>query len=136
MKETLLLTLALAILLVGCREEDNPYKEFEKERLGELAVEKYEAMLKLAQATSCTDPAEWKIAEINSVCGISHFAYHQSTDEKRLRELIQDYNILMEVYIPHIAPLVDCLPHREPTGVACKAGKAVVEYPEYTRKAD
>jgi hypothetical protein len=131
MKKILLLTLTLAILLVGCGEEDNPYKEFEKERLGELAAEKFEAIRTLAQAEPCTNSAEWKITEIGSVCGISHLAYHQSTDERRLRELIQDYNTLMEVYRPLIAPFIDCLPHREPIGIVCEDGGPVVDYPAF-----
>lgn len=131
MKKILLLTLTLAILLVGCGEENNPYQEFEKERLGELAAEKFEAIRTLAQAAPCTNPAEWKITEIGSVCGISHLAYHQSTDEGRLWDLIQDYNSLMEVYRPHIAPFIDCLPHREPIGIVCEEGRPVVQYPEF-----
>ena len=131
MKKILLLALTLAILLVGCGEEDNPYKEFEKERLGALAAEKFEDIRTLAQAEPCTSPTEWKITEIESVCGISHLAYHQSTDERRLRELIQDYNKLMEVYRPHIAPFIDCLPHREPIGIVCEEGIPVVQYPEF-----
>lgn len=136
MKGTLLLTLTLGILLVGCRKDDNPYKEFEQERLAQLAAEKHEAILKLAQPTYCIDPKDWKIAEIESICGISHLAYHQNTDERRLRELILDYNILMEVYRPYIAPLVDCLPQRQPIGIACEEGRAVVQYPEYKAETD
>lgn len=132
-KTYLLALLSVSFLLVGCQEEhnpyeDNPYKDFEKEQLTQLAAQKYEAILNLAQASPCIDATEWKIAEIDSVCGISYLAYHQSTDERRLQELIKDYNLLMEVYIPHIAPLVDCMPQREVLGVACVEGRAVVEY--------
>jgi hypothetical protein len=131
MRRTFLLTLTVAIILAGCREEDNPYKDFEKERLAQLATEKYEAIHTLAQAVPCTDPADWKIAAINSICGISHLAYHQNTDEKRLQGMIRDYNALMEVYRPYIAPLVDCPPQRKPIAIACENGKAVVQYREY-----
>jgi hypothetical protein len=136
MKRTILLTLTLVILLVGCREDENPYLEYEEERLAQLANEKFEAIRTLAQAEPCTDSAEWKITEIESVCGISQLAYHQSTDERRIRELIQDYNTLMEAYRPHIAPFIDCLPYSEPIGIVCEAGRPVVQYPEYSAKAD
>lgn len=136
MKWIWLLILTLAVLLAGCREEEgpyeeNPYKEFEQERLAQLATEKYEAIRTLAQAVPCTHPADWKIVELESICGIFHLAYHQNTDEKSLQEMILDYNALMEVYRPYIAPLVDCLAQREPIAIACEDGKAVIKYPEY-----
>ncbi len=130
MKRTLLLTLSIAILIIGCREDENPYLEYEEERLTQLAIEKYEAIRTLAQARACTDPSEWKMVELNSVCGMLYVAYHQSTDEKKLQKLIKDYNLLMEVYMPYIAPRIDCTPYREPVGIVCEEGRPVVQYPE------
>jgi hypothetical protein len=136
MKRTLTLMLSLAIILIGCREETNPYKEFEKERLGELVAEKFEAIQQLAQPRNCSDAAEWRIAEIQSVCGTSYIAYHNSADEKKLHELIKDHNLVIEMYRPHVAPFIYCLASREPTGVSCEDGKAIVQYPEYQALPD
>lgn len=130
MKKTFLFTLLLVSFLFGCREEDNPYEEFEQERLAQLASEKYEAIRQFAQPVSCTDPDEWKVVEIQSVCGTSHIAYHNSTDERKLSELINDYNLLIEIYRPYIAPLIYCLSYREPIGVRCEDEKAIVRYQE------
>lgn len=132
MKKTPLLALLLvSFLFVGCREEDNPYKEFEQERLARLAAEKFEAIELFAQPTSCTDPSEWEVAEIQSVCGPSHIAFHQTTDKRKLRDLINDYNLLMEIYRPYVAPFINCAPYREPTGISCEGGEAIVKYPAY-----
>ncbi len=120
-----------SFLSVSCREEDNPYKEFEQERLAQLASEKYEAIRQLAQPTDCFDATEWKIAEIQSVCGTSYIAYHKSTDERKLRALIKDHNLVIEIYRPYVAPVIYCLAYREPTGVSCEDGKAIVQYPQY-----
>src|SRR5690606_10303314 len=109
MKKTSLHALLLVLFLfAGCRDEDNPYKAFEQERLAQLAGEKYEAIRQLAQPTDCSDAAEWEIAEIQSVCGISHLAYHKSTDERKLRDLINDYNLLMEIHRPFVLPYILC----------------------------
>jgi hypothetical protein len=132
MKKTLLhVLLSASFLFIGCSEEANPYKEFEQERLAQLASENYEAIRQLAQPTNCSEAAEWKIAEIQSVCGTSYIAYHKSTDERKLRELIKDHNLVIEIYRPYVAPFIYCLAYREPTGVSCEDGKAIVQYPEY-----
>lgn len=132
MKRILLLMLSVALLVVGCREDKNPYLEYEEERLAQLANEKYEAIRTLAQARVCTDPNEWRLAGLNSACGVLHIAYHQSTDEKRLQKLINDYNLLMEAYVPYIAPRIDCIPYREPEGIICEEGRPVVQYPAFS----
>lgn len=136
MKRTLTLMFSLTIILIGCREENNPYKEFEKERLGELVAEKFEAIQLLAQPTNCSDVAEWKIAEIQTVCGTSYIAYHKSTDERKLHELIEDHNLVIEIYRPYVAPFIYCLAYREPAGVSCEDGKVIVQYPEYQELPD
>ena len=130
MRRTFLLTLTIAFILAGCRDDENPYLEYEEERLAQLATEKYEAIRTMAQAKPCTNPAEWKMAGLNSVCGMFYVAYHQNTEEKRLQKLINDYNLLMEVYMPYIAPRIDCTPYREPVGIVCEEGRPVVRYPE------
>src|SRR5690606_27427334 len=128
MKTTFLhFLLFVSFLSLGCREEDNPYKEFEQERLGQLAAEKHEAIRQLAQPTSCSDSGEWKITEIQSVCGTSHIAYYSSADERKLRDLIKDYNLLMEIYNPFVLPYILCSATAlNPQGVICEEGKAVV----------
>lgn len=132
MKKTyLLVLLSVSFLSVGCQEDGNPYKEFEQERLAQLAAEKHAAILQLAQPTICTDPSEWEVAEIQSVCGTSYIAYHKSTDERKLQELIKDHNLVIKIYRPYVAPFIYCLPYREPTGISCEDGKAIVQYPEY-----
>ena len=137
MKKTLLHFLLFAsFLFVGCSEEDNPYKEFEQERLAQLAAEKHEAIRQLAHSTSCMDPGEWKITEIPSVCGTSYIAYHKSTDERKLQELIKDHDLVVEIYRPYVAPFISCLPYSVPTGVRCEDGKAIVKYPEYQEPSD
>ena len=130
MTKILLALLFSSFLFVGCSKEDNPYKEFEKERLAHLISEKGEAIRQLAQPVSCTDPSEWKLTDIQSECGRSHMAYHQSIDERKLKDLIKDHDLAMEIYRPYVLPFIFCHPYREPTGVVCVDGKAVVQYQE------
>lgn len=128
MSKAILSTLIVALwLLAGC-EKDNPYEDFTQEQLSKSVSEKYRAILNLAQPTSCTDPAEWHIAEIETVCGRSHLAYHETVDKRKLTALIKDYNLLIEVYRPMVAPLIYCLAYREPKGVVCEDGRPLVEF--------
>ena len=130
MRETILSTLIItALFLTGC-ERDNPYEDFTQEQLSRLASERYEAILHLAQPTSCTDAAEWDLMDIESVCGRSHLPYHESVDKRKLTELIRDYNLLIEIYRPTVAPFIYCLSYREPKGVVCEDGEARVVYEE------
>lgn len=116
-----------ALFVMGC-DKDNPYEEFTKEQLSRSVSEKYEAILNFAQPISCTDPAEWHLTEIESVCYPFPLAYHESVDKRKLTALIQDYNLLMEVYRPLVSPYIDCLGYGEPKGVACGEGKPLVQY--------
>ena len=130
MRETILSTLIItALFLTGC-ERDNPYEDFTEEQLSRLVSEKHQAILQLAQPTSCTDAAEWDLIEIESVCGRTHLAYHEHVDKRKLNELIRDYNLLIEIYRPMVAPFIYCLAYREPKGVVCEEGKARGVYEE------
>ncbi|HLT06715.1 MAG TPA: hypothetical protein VK014_04260 [Cyclobacteriaceae bacterium] len=131
MKTTFLhFLLFVSFLSFGCREEDNPYKEFEQERLAQLAAEKHEAIRQLAQPVECSDPSQWNVAEIETECGSSHIAYHNSTNKGKLLEMIKDYNLLMEIYRPYVAPFIFCLSYRPALGVKCEDGRAIVKYEE------
>lgn len=130
MKRTLLVLLLVSFFFAGCNEEDNPYAKFEQERLAQLISEKHEAIRQLAQPVSCADSSEWKLTDIQSECGTSYIAYHQSTDERKLKDLINDHDLAMEIYRSYVLPYISCAPYREPTGIACADGKAVVQYQE------
>lgn len=130
-----LLIVCLIILLAACREdekpsqEENPYKGYKKEELSQMLAEKFESLLAFAQPEPCIDTADWKLIPLISACGDTYIAFHQSVDEQKLKELVQDYNYAMEVYIPYIAPLIDCAPQPvKPAGIVCAEGKAVVSY--------
>jgi|SRR5690554_6352816 len=132
MSKAILATLILIITLLfvaGC-EKDNPYEDYTKEQLSKSVSEKYNAIVIFAQPTICTDPAEWHLIEIESVCSHSYLAYHESVDKRRLTALINDYNLLIHIYRPMVAPFIDCLGYGEPKGVVCDDGKALVEYEE------
>lgn len=129
-EKTILSNLIILALFLKACEKDNPYEDFTQERLSTLAGERHEAILRLAQPTACTDPTEWRITDIETVCGRSHIAYHAQVDEGKLTELIRDYNQLIEIYRPMVAPFIYCLGYREPKGVVCEDGKARVVYEE------
>src|SRR5690606_7525016 len=124
----MILTGVASLLTVSCEKAGNPYRDLSHEQLQKKLVERYEEILLLANPVDCTDPDEWRITEILSVCGRFYIAYHQSVDEKKLQTLIKDHNLMTEIYAPMIAPSIDCMPYREPIGVVCVDGKATVEY--------
>ncbi len=129
MKRTALLTLFIvAIIAISCEKAKNPYADLNAETLGKLAAEKYEAILALANPVPCTDAKEWEITEIQTICGRSYIAYHESVDKKRLQSRIADYHQVVEIYGPIMAPVINCMPYRKPLGVVCEDGKAIVEF--------
>lgn len=124
----MILTGVASLLTVSCEKEENPYKNLSYEQLRTRITERYEEILLFAHPEACTDPDEWRLAEIMSVCGRGHIAYHGSVDEKKLQALIKDHNLLVEIYAPMVAPVIDCMPYRQPIGITCVDGEATVEY--------
>lgn len=130
-----LVGVCLIILLGACREDEkpfqaeNPYKGYKNEELSQMLAEKFEALLAFAQPEPCVDPVDWKLIPLSSACGNTYIAFHQNVDELKLKALVQDYNYAMEVYIPYIAPLIDCAPQPlNPAAIVCDDGKAVVMF--------
>ncbi len=120
--------IAVTSFAIGCKKDGNPYEGLSREELGKLVSERYDEMRTLASPVPCTDPEEWELAAIEAVCSPKHLAYHQSVDVEKLRELIRDYNLLMDIYGPLVSPFIDCMPHGPVIGVVCENGKAIVQY--------
>lgn len=123
--------LACIMLFVVCKSEshlDNPYKEKTEKELETLSNEKHNKIIALANPKECTDTDDWKIIDIQTVCGTSHIPYHRSVDKMTLQHMINDYNKLMEIYQPMISPRIYCNPYRKPLDVICKEGKATIKY--------
>jgi len=134
MKKVILKVLIGIVLatLMSCKKAGNPYKDLPPEQLRERLSERYEEIQLLAKPVDCADPDEWRITEISSVCGHAHIAYHESVDEKKLNSLIKDYDQLVEIYAPLVAPVINCAPpyRGNPIGVQCVDGDAIVQYDE------
>lgn len=123
--------LACTMLFVVCKSEshlDNPYKEKAEKELEVLSNEKYSKIIALANPKECTDTEDWKIIDVQTVCGTSHIPYHRSVDKTTLHNMINDYNKLMEIYQPMMAPRINCIPYRKPLDVICQEGKAMIKY--------
>lgn len=123
--------LACSMLFVVCKSEshlDNPYQGKTEKELEILSDEKYHQIVSFASPVTCTNADDWKLMEIQSMCGASHLAYHRSVDKTTLRNKINDYNRLMEVYRPLIAPRINCAAYQKPLGVRCNNGKGIVGY--------
>lgn len=123
--------LACSMLFVVCKSEshlENPYKEKTEKELETLSNEKHSKIIALANPKECTDPDDWKIIDIQTVCGTSHIPYHRSVDKTTLQNMINDYNKLMEIYQPMISPRIYCDPYRKPLDVICKEGRATIKY--------
>jgi len=119
------------MLFVVCKSEshlDNPYKEKTEKELEMLSNEKYSKIIALASPKECSDTDDWKIIDIQTVCGTNHIPYHRSVDKTTLQNMINDYNKLMEIYQPMMAPRINCTPYRKPLDVICKEGKATIKY--------
>lgn len=123
--------LACIMLFVVCKSEshlDNPYKGKTEKELEILANEKYDNIIALASPKECTNSDDWKIMDIQTVCGKSHIPYHRSVDKTTLQNMINDYNRLIEIYKPMVAPKINCISYRKPLGVVCKEEKATIKY--------
>lgn len=123
--------LACTMLFVVCKSEshlENPYKEKTEKELETLSNEKYSKIIALASPKECSDTDDWKIIDIQTVCGTNHIPYHRSVDKTTLQNMINDYNKLMEIYQPMISPRIYCNPYRKPLDVICKEGKATIKY--------
>lgn len=110
------------------KARNNPYEDLDRDELTTLLGELREEIQTLASAVPCTDSEEWKLADIETVCGPGNIAYHQSVDTAKLRRLIRNHNQAMKIYRPLVAPLIYCTAYSEALGIACEDGKAVIVY--------
>ncbi|WDF68915.1 hypothetical protein PQ465_00715 [Sphingobacterium oryzagri] len=115
-------------------EQQNRYAHLPEPELERLANEKYQVIIQRAQAQACTNADQWALMDMQTVCGLSHLAYHKSTDVHALRALVRDYEAVIAVYRPMILPVINCRRYEKPSGIFCQEGKPVVAYPYMERK--
>jgi len=123
--------LACIMLFVVCKSEshlDNPYKEKTEKELEALSAEKHNKIVAFASPKPYSDTTEWEMMDIQTVCGTSHIPYHRSVDKTTLQNMVNDYNKLMKIYQPMMAPKINCIPYRKPLDVICKEGQATIKY--------
>ncbi|TDS08422.1 hypothetical protein [Sphingobacterium paludis] len=121
----------LSLALSACskaEQHENPYANLPEPELEKLANEKYGAIIALAQHVPCTDAKQWKMMDMQSVCGRNHLVYHQNADEAELRRLLRDYEAVIEIYAPLIAPRISCIAYQEPKGIACRDERPILTY--------
>ncbi|GHE46622.1 hypothetical protein [Sphingobacterium griseoflavum] len=122
---------ALVLLLAGCSKGDiqsNPYSDLPEPELEKTANRKYEAIINLAHRKPCSQVADWKMMDIQTICGLDHLAYHSTTDEQQLQKLVADYELVIAIYRPMIAPRINCMAYRKPRGITCLDGKPIFTY--------
>ncbi|WP_343562297.1 hypothetical protein [Sphingobacterium sp.] len=123
--------LACIMLFVVCKSEshlDNPYKGKTEKELEALSTEKFSKIVAFASPKTCSDVSAWEMMDIQTVCGTSYIPYHRSVDKTSLQNMVHDYNKLMKIYQPMIAPRINCMPYQKPLEVICKEGKASILY--------
>lgn len=128
--------LLISCLAISCEKSENPYKNLSDGALSERIEAKQKEILLATSPVPCTDPKEWKMADIQTVCGLYHIPYHQSVDEKKLRSLIHDLSLLVEIYRPKIAPVINCAAYRAPIGIVCEDGKAVIKFEPFEEEGN
>ncbi|KGE14416.1 hypothetical protein [Sphingobacterium deserti] len=130
-KLTLLLLCCLSVAFSSCskaEQQPNPYADLPEPELEKLANEKYGAIIALAQNVPCTDAKQWKMMDIQTVCGRYHLIYNRDTDESKLRVMVRDYNAIVAIYAPLIAPRINCMAYQKPKGIACRDEKPILTY--------
>lgn len=122
-------TVILFIGLTSCKKEEiNPYEEYTEDQLATASNQKFSEIQNLINQVTCNNPIDWKIMEINTVCGKSHITYHKSIDTKKLNSLVEDYHKIIEIYTPKISFRINCIPYKKPLEVICLGGKAELKY--------
>lgn len=131
-KLTLIVLCCLSLVFSCCskaeQHNNNPYVDLPEPELEKLANEKYGAIIALAQHVPCKDAKQWKMMDIQTVCGRYHLIYHRDTDEAKLRDMVKDYNAIVAIYAPLIAPRISCIAYREPKGIGCRDEKPILTY--------
>lgn len=130
-KNPLVRIIAFVVLLTGCSKgemQSNPYSEHPEPELEKIANRKYEAIINLAHSKPCTNAKDWKMIDIQTICGLDHLVYHNTTDKQQLQELIEDYELVIAIYRPMIAPRINCMAYRKPKGISCRDGKPILTY--------
>ncbi len=130
-KNALIKTSALLLLMSACSKGDlqnNPYSNLPEPELEKLASKKYEAIAKLTVGEPCTEAKDWKMMDIQTICGLDHLIYHKTVDKQQLDKLVTDYELVIEVYRPLIAPRISCIAYKEPKGIICRDGQPVLIY--------
>ena len=119
-----------ALCLSACdkAERQNPYEHLPEPELERLASEKYQIIIQTAQAQPCTDAGQWELMDMRTVCGLWHLPYHESTDVQALRALVLDYEAVIAIYAPLVAPTINCMRYQKPSGIACNQGKPTLTY--------
>lgn len=110
----------LSITLLGCKTSRNEIKE--------TLDTQYKMIENFAQSTLCTDPNDWKITQIQTICGLTGFLYHKDVDKAKLDKMIQEYNTMMKNYSGKYFANVECGTVSKPTGIVCENKKAVLKY--------
>ncbi len=125
MKNSILLTLLLFIIISSCK------KELTKEEDTQNLMEIFGDIQSMAQSIDCTNSGEWTFTSYGSkACGgpKGYIPYSLNMDVLTFLQLIETHRRKEREFNDKWGAISDCMMAIQPTGVHCKDGNPVLEY--------